>query len=123
MTEEKSTKPESKVLLASLPARLRVFVPALILLVIAATGLCILVAVKMFVLSPALFTLWYSILAGPFSVLWIFPEQSTWSTIGAVNVALLFAHPIWPSRATMVLTSLAFASWLFWGMAVSFSGV
>jgi len=123
MTEEKSTKPESKALLASLPARLRVFVPALFLLVFAASGLCILVAVKMFVFSPALFTLWYSILAGPFSALWIFPEQEAWSTIGAVNFALLFAHPIWPSRATVVLTYLAFASWLLWGMAVSFSGV
>ncbi len=123
MTEEKSTKPDSKARFASLPARLKVFVPAVILLALAAAGLCMLVAVKTFVFSPALFTLWYSVVAGPFSALWILPEQSEWASMGAVNLTLLFAHPIWPSRATAILTILAFASWLFWGMAVSFSGV
>jgi hypothetical protein len=123
MEANKTTVSRGEALIALLPARSKVFVPALILLVFAATGLCVLVAVKMFVLSPALFLLWYSILAGPFSALWILPLQPGWATIGAVNLTLLFAHPIWPSRATAILTIVAFASWLFWGMAVSFSSV
>jgi hypothetical protein len=108
-------------LYASLPARWRVLALALILLVLAATGLCILVAMKTFI-SPALFSLWCSILAGPFSALWIFPENPK-VTFSVINLALLFAHPVWPNRLTATLTFLAFASWLFWGMAISLSGV
>jgi len=59
-------------------------------------------------------------LAGPFSALWIIPEQPNWLTLALINLAALFAHPLWPNRVTATLTFLALASWLFWGMAVSF---
>ena len=121
MTENKTTPANVMGLYASFPKRLRVFALALILLVLSATGLCILVAMKTLI-SPALFSLWCSILAGPFSALWIFPENPNVS-FSVINLALLFAHPIWPNRITATITFLAFASWLFWGMAVSFSGV
>jgi hypothetical protein len=125
MTENKTPPPKVMGLYASLPARLRVFALALILLVLSATGLCLLAALKTSI-SPALFSLWCSILAGPFSSLWIFPDSSDVIfnvTYSVINLALLFAHPIWPNRITATLTFLAFASWLFWGMAISFSGV
>ena len=121
MTENKIPPPKVMGLYASLPARLRVFALALILLVLSATGLCILVALKLFIVT-GLFSLWCSILAGPFSALWMFPTNPN-VTFSFINLALLFAHPIWPNRITATLTFLAFASWLFWGMAISFSGV
>lgn len=121
MTESKIPPPKGIGLYASWPARLRVFALALTLLVLLATGLCILIALKTSI-SPALFSLWCSILAGPFSALWIFPENPN-VTFSVINLALLFAHPIWPNRITAALTFLAFASWLFWGMAISLSGV
>ena len=121
MTENKNTPSKEMGVYASIPPRLRVFALALILLVLSATGLCILVALKTFVFS-ALISLWCYILAGPFSALWIFPENPN-VTFSFINFALLFAHPAWPNRITATLTILAFASWLFWGMAISFSGV
>ncbi len=123
MTEEKNTTPRLAALYAAFPQRLRVFTLALALLVLSATALCILVAMKTRALHPELFSLWYSILAGPLSALWILPEQSNWLTVGFVNLVALFAHPLWPNRLTAAVSFLAFASWLFWGMAVSFSGV
>ena len=123
MTEDKTASSRLSALYSSLPTRLRVFVPAAVFLVLAATGLCLLVAMKTFTFSSDLFSLWYSVLAGPFSALWILPEQPNWVTIGVVNLVVMFAHPIWPNRITAKLTFLAFASWLFWGAAVSFSGV
>lgn len=120
MTEDKTTTLKLAAPHSSLPTRLRVFVLAAVFLVLAATGLCMLVAIKTFTFSSDLFSLWYSILAGPFSALWILPEEPNWVTIGLVNLLALFAHPIWPNRITMTLTFLAFASWLFWGMAVAF---
>ena len=123
MTDEGTTRPGHAAPRAMLPIRLRVFVPAMVLLVLAAAGLCLLVAVKTRSLSPELLTLWYSVMAGPFSARWILPGQSDWTALGAINLAVLFAHPVWPRGATAALTVLAFASWFFWGMAVSFSGV
>jgi len=120
MTEDKTKPSQLGFIHSSLPKRLRVFVLAAIFLVLATTGLCMLVAIKTFTFSSDLFSLWYSILAGPFSALWILPEEPNWVTIGLVNLLALFAHPIWPNRITMTLTFLAFASWLFWGMAVAF---
>ncbi|MFM1768261.1 MAG: hypothetical protein RJA22_790 [Verrucomicrobiota bacterium] len=122
MTQNKPTTPKVIGLYASLPARLRVFAVALISLVFSATGLCILVATKTFIISPALFFLWCSVLAGPFSALWVFPENPN-LTFSFINLALLFAHPVWPNRIMATLTFLAFASWLLWGMAISLSGV
>jgi hypothetical protein len=121
MTENKFQPSKVMGFYASLPVRLRVFTLALILLVLSATGLCIMAAMKTFIFH-ALFSLWYSILAGPFSALWIFPENPN-VTFSFINLTLLFAHPIWPNRITATLTFLAFASWLFWGMVISFSGV
>lgn len=121
LTDNKIPPPKPLGLYASLPARLRVLALALSLAVLSATGLCILVAVKTFI-SPALLSLWCSILAGPFSALWIFPKNPN-LTFSFMNLALLFAHPIWPNRITAALTFLAFASWLLWGMAISMSGV
>jgi hypothetical protein len=106
---------------ASVSARWRLFAGALLLVVLSASGLCVLVAIKTFI-SPALFSLWGSIVAGPFSALWIFPENPN-LTFSLINLTLLFAHPVWPNRITATLTCLAFASWLFWGMAISLSGV
>lgn len=121
MTANKTPPPTVTGFYAACPPRMRVFALALILLVLSATALCILAAVKTSI-SPALFYLWCSILAGPFSALWVFPENPS-VTFSLINLALLFAHPIWPNRITAALTFLAFASWLFWGMVVSFSGV
>ena len=121
LTENKIPPPKVVRFYASLPARLRVFALAVSLVVLMATGLCLLVAIKTFI-SPALLSLWCSILAGPFSALWVFPTKPN-LTYSFVNLALLFAHPIWPNRITATLTFLAFASWLFWGLAISMSGV
>jgi hypothetical protein len=121
MTEsmpESLQAPESH---TSASTRWRLFAGALLLVVLSATGLCMLVAMKT-VISLDLFTLWGSIVAGPFSALWTFPENPN-VTFSLINLTLLFAHPIWPNRFTATLTCLAFASWLFWGMAVSLSGV
>jgi hypothetical protein len=105
----------------ALPVRLQVFAPALTFVVLAATGLCILAGLQTLMFQE-LFSLWCSILAGPFSALWFFPENPN-LTYSFSNLALLFAHPIWPNRFTAIVTGLAFAAWLFWGMAISFSGV
>jgi hypothetical protein len=102
---------------------LRVFPLGLLLLVLGATGLTMLVALKTLVFHPDLFVLWYSIMAEPFAALWVLPEQSGWLSIGVINLAASFAHPAWPNRVTAILTLLAFAGWLFWGMAISCSHV
>ena len=106
-----------------LPARFQVFAQSVFFLVLAAAGLCVIVALKTFNFSAQLALLWACILAGPFSALWVLPEQTDWPLIGAVNLVMLFAHPSWPNRITRILTFLAFGSWLFWGVAISFSGV
>ena len=93
MADDATMTPGLTARYASWPARLRVFVVALILLVLGATGLCVLVAMKTFTLSPALFALWYSILAGPFSAIWILPEQANWTTIGMVNLVAAVCSP------------------------------
>jgi len=120
MSETKPLWLKAPGFVASLPPRWRVFAVAVLLLMFSATGICILVAMKTFI-SPALFWLWCSMVAGPFSAIWIFPENPN-VTYSLINLLLLFAHPVWPNRMTASLTCLAFASWLFWGVAISLSG-
>ena len=90
-----------------MPARLQVFLPALALLLLSATGLCLFVIPKTFRISPELLSLWVSILAGPYAAPWSLPEQSGGEILATVKLVLLFTHPLWPNRV----------------MAVSFSGV
>ena len=67
---------------------------------------------------PELGKLWLLMLCGPFAGLTDPSDPSQWTTIGAINLLFIFAHPIWPNRITAVITLLAFAPWLFWGFAV-----
>lgn len=106
-----------------LPRRLQVFVPALVVLLLAATGLTLLVALKTFVFSPALLVFWGSVLSGPFAGLWVLPQQAGWVWIGAVNLLLMFAHPVRPHLSSAITTLVGFALWFFCGMAVSFSPI
>jgi len=103
-----------------LPARFQVFAQSAFFLVLAAAGLCVIVALKTFNFSVQLALLWAYILAGPFSALWTLPEQTDWPLIGVVNLVMLFAHPAWPSRITSIITFLAFGSWFFLGCAIAF---
>jgi len=107
-------------LYSSLPARWRVFVFSAVSLVVIATGLCMLVAIKASTLSLELYSLWCSILLGPFAAISILPNEPNGLIIGLVNLFALFAHPIWPNRITMLLTFFASVSWLFSGMAITF---
>jgi hypothetical protein len=121
MTEAKPESLQAPESHASVSTRWRLFAGALLLVMLSASGLCTLVAMKTFI-SPELFWLWCSMVAGPFSAIWIFPENPN-VTFSLINLLLLFAHPVWPNRITASLTCLAFASWLLWGVAISLSGV
>ena len=102
---------------------MRIVAPGAAILVLAAVGLVVLVALRMRVVSVDLLGLGALILAGPFSAYWAAPQLDGGLTIAIGNAVMLLAHPVWPNRVTGVVTAVGFASWLFWGAAFTFSGV
>ena len=123
MTSENNTDPTPIRLLSCIPRRLHVLLIGVVLLVLSSAALCVLAALKTMNFTPEWLSYWLLMLTGPFAGLIDPSDSSPWATIGAINLLFIFAHPIWPNRITAVVTLLAFASWLFWGLAVAFSGV
>ena len=123
MTSEANTEHTPDKPIAWLPRRLQILLTGVVLLVLSSTGLCVLAALKTMNFTPEWFSYWLLMLAGPFAGLTDPSDTSPWVAMGAINLLFILAHPIWPNRFTAALTLLAFASWLFWGLAVTFSGV
>ena len=123
MANEETTERTRNKLVSSLPKRLHALVIGLAFLILAATAICVLIALKLMNFTPGLFHIWILTLLGPFAGLSIQSETAQWAIFGAINLLFIFAHPIWPNRITATITFLAFTSWLFWGFAIACSGV
>lgn len=106
-----------------LPARLQIISLAVALILLGATALTLLVVLKTLVFRLDLLSgFWSQVVAGPFAGIWVFPEQAL-PALAFINLAALFAHPIWPNRFTAAITLLATAIWMFFGMAIACSPV
>ncbi len=115
--------PPARSLVDRLPLRLRVFVPGNIFVVLAAAAMVVLAATQTLVFSIALLHFFGAILSGPFAGLQTAPPLPGTFVVGVVNLAALFAHPVWPNRGTAIVSGLGFGFWALAGMAIACMGV
>lgn len=121
MKSHELTSPMARALRAQiewLPERLRVFVPSATCAVLVIAAFCLSLILRNFSVSWELVYFFCSVLAGPFAGIWMMPQDRvTAIVLGIVNLGGMLTHPLWPNLATSIITYIAFAIWLFFGLA------
>lgn len=109
--------------------RLKVVIPSWAVLLLLATWISCSQTERHGRQAPWDAKMWLSVMSGPLAC-WIefagdfTPAEKAFYTALALILALgILCHPLWPGRATAVVTILASTMWFVWGVALTCIGV